>query len=123
VTLINRSENFRADEITVEKIKQNPKFKAVTSVTMKEVTGDKFVSGLTIVHQDGTEETLPVSGIFVEIGQISNGTFLKDIVEVDATGKVVIDPWTQRTSTDGTGLQETSPIFTITRTISLPETE
>lgn len=101
VTLINRSEIFRADEITVEKIKQDPKFKMITSVSMKEVVGDKFVSGLTIVHKDGTEEILPVSGIFVEIGQISNGTFLKDIVEVDATGKVVIDPWTQRTSTDG----------------------
>ncbi len=101
VTLINRSEVFRADEITVEKIKQDPKFKAITSVDMKEVVGDKFVSGLTIVHKDGTEETLPVSGIFVEIGQISNGTFLKNIVEIDVTGKVVIDPWTQRTSTDG----------------------
>ena len=55
-----------------------------------------------ITHKDsGKDESLDIAGVFVEIGQISNGGFMKDVVEVDAGGKIVIDPWTQRTSVEG----------------------
>jgi thioredoxin reductase len=102
VTLINRTANFRADEITVEKIRNTPNVTILTNVVPKEILGEQFVSGITITHTDtGQDETLNASGIFVEIGQISNGGFLGDIVEVDPAGKITIDPWTQRTSTSG----------------------
>ncbi len=102
VTLVHRSDTFKADEITVEKIKSDPKVRIITNTEIKEVLGEKFVSGLTIVHKDtGADETLNVAGIFVEIGQISNGGFMKDVVEVDSFGKIIIDPWTQKTSTEG----------------------
>jgi alkyl hydroperoxide reductase subunit F len=102
VTLIHRSDTFRADPITVEKIKSGPKVRIITNAEIKEVLGEKFVSGLKISHKDtGAEETLDVAGIFVEIGQISNGGFMKDVVKVDEFGKIIIDPWTQKTSTEG----------------------
>lgn len=102
VTLVHRSDTFRADEITVEKIKANPKVRLITNAEVKEVLGENFVSGITITHKStGEDEALSVAGIFVEIGQISNGGFMKDVVEVDAGGKIVIDPWTQRTSVEG----------------------
>ncbi|HRH25086.1 MAG TPA: FAD-dependent oxidoreductase [Candidatus Paceibacterota bacterium] len=102
VTLIHRNETFKADEITVEKIKQDPKVRIITNAETLEVLGENFVSGIRIKHKDtGEEETLNISGVFVEIGQISNGGFMKDLVEVDSTGKIVIDPWTQKTSVEG----------------------
>lgn len=102
VTLVHRSNNFKADEITVEKIKSDPKVRIITNAETKEVFGDKFVSGIKILHKDtGEEEILNISGVFVEIGQISNGVFLKGFLEVDEFGKIIIDPWTQRTSTEG----------------------
>lgn len=102
VTLVHRSNNFKADEITVEKIKSDPKVRIITNAETKEVLGDKFVSGIKILHKDtGEEEILNISGVFVEIGQISNGVFLKDLLDVDEFGKIIIDPWTQRTSTEG----------------------
>lgn len=102
VTLVHRSESFKADPITVEKIKSDPKVRIITNAEVKEVLGDAFVSGISIIHKDtGTEETLNVAGIFVEIGQISNGGFMKDVVKVDEFGKIIIDPWTQKTSVEG----------------------
>lgn len=102
VTLIHRNETFKADEITVEKIKADPKVRIITNTETLEVLGDKFVSGLKIKNKDtNEEETLNVAGIFVEIGQISNGGFMSDLVEVDSFGKIVIDPWTQKTSVEG----------------------
>ena len=102
VTLLHRNDAFRADEITVEKVLKNPKMKAVTNVEILEVKGDKFVEG--IVYKDrttGKETELKVSGIFVEIGQIPNTSFVKDIVKLDEIGRVKIDPTTQKTGTPG----------------------
>ena len=102
VTLLHRSESFRADEVTVEKVLKNPKMRAVKNTEILEVKGDKFVEG--IVYKDrttGKETELKVSGIFVEIGQIPNTGFAKDILELDKIGRVKIDPTTQKTGTPG----------------------
>ncbi|MBY0376669.1 FAD-dependent oxidoreductase [Patescibacteria group bacterium] len=102
VTLLHRSDSFRADEVTVEKVLNNPKMKAIKNVDILEVKGEKFVEG--IVYKDqktGEEHTLPVAGIFVEIGQIPNTQFAKDLVALDSYNQIKIDPMTQKTETKG----------------------
>jgi alkyl hydroperoxide reductase subunit F len=102
VTLLHRSDTFRADEVTVEKISKNPKFKAIKNVDIIEVTGDKFVDG--IIYKDKiSNEThkLDAAGIFVEIGQIPNTNFANDVLQLDEIGRITIDPWTGRTKTEG----------------------
>ena len=102
VTLLHRSESFRADEVTVEKVLRNPKMKAVKDLEILEVKGDKFVEG--IVYKDnktGEVTELKVSGIFIEIGQIPNTDFVKDIVPLDKQNRIKINPLNQRTETEG----------------------
>lgn len=102
VTLLNRSDTFRADEITVEKVLKNPKMKAIKNADILEIKGEKFVEG--IVFKDrttGAETELKVSGIFVEIGQIPNTGFVKDIVPLDEIGRIKINPLNQKTETPG----------------------
>lgn len=102
VTLIHRSTEFRADEITVKKIMNNPKFKAITNAEIIRVDGDKFVSSLTYKDKNtGEEKIIPVTGIFVEIGQTPNVDFVKNIIEMDQIGKIIVDPMTQMTSVPG----------------------
>ena len=102
VTLISRSELFRADEITVQKVLSNPKMSVIKNVEILEVLGDKFVDGL--IYKDritGKQKKLKVSGIFVEVGQIPNTDFAKDIVPLDDIGRIKIDAWSQKTETPG----------------------
>jgi NADH-dependent peroxiredoxin subunit F len=102
VTLIHRSEHFRADEITVEKVQNHPKVTIVTNAEITEVHGEMFVDGISYKNKLTGEIThLDVSGIFVEIGQIANTSFIGEIVEKDEYGKIIIDPWTQKTSAEG----------------------
>ncbi len=101
VTIINRSDKFRADEITVEKVSKNPKIKILLNAEILEVKGDKFVEGLVYKDKDGKESELPVSGVFVEIGQIPNTGFAKGVVPLDEYGRIKIDPWTNKTETPG----------------------
>ncbi len=101
VTLLSRGD-FRADEITVEKVLKNPKMTARKNVDILEIKGDKFVEGL--VYKDsntGEEHELKVSGVFVEVGQIPNTSFAKDLVPLDQIGRVKINPLNQKTEVAG----------------------
>jgi len=102
VTLIHRSAEFKADEITVKKVSENPNFKAITNADIIRVDGNQFVESLTYKDKnDNTEKTLKTGGIFVEIGQTPNTDFVKNLVEFDKFGKIVVDPMTQATSVPG----------------------
>ena len=102
VTLINRSDTFRADQITIDKVLKNPKIIAIKNVDILEIQGDKFVEGLVYKNTTTAEEKeLKVSGIFVEIGQIPNTSFVKDLVPLDEIGRIKIDAWSQKTEIPG----------------------
>lgn len=101
VTLLSRSA-FRADEITVSQTTKDLKFRGLTNVEMLDVFGGDFVEGMTIRHTDtGLTEKLPAKGIFVEIGQLPNSDFAKEIVSLNETGCIKIDPRTQATTAPG----------------------
>ena len=102
VTLIHRRSEFRADEITVDKIFKDPKFKAILNADILKVEGDQFVKSLTYKDNvTGVVSTIETTGVFVEIGQIPNTSFVKDVVKIDEFGKIIVDPMTQMTSTPG----------------------
>ena len=102
VTLIHRHDDFKADAITVEKALAHPNMTVLTKTEPVAVLGEKFVNGLVVKNRD-TEEvsTLAVSGIFVEAGVVPNTAFAKDVVELDAIGRVVTNPKNQHTSVEG----------------------
>lgn len=99
VTLLSRSEP-RADAITVEKLKQNEKFKLVINAIPKKVEGSVFVESITYTDATG-DVILPVSAIFVEIGQVPATSFVEGLVDMTPTKNIVINPRTQETSVKG----------------------
>ncbi len=102
VTLLEYGDKFVADEVTVEKIHQNEKFKSLKNVEVKEILGDKFVTGVKYINRISNEEaTLDTGGVFVEIGMVPNTSLVKDIVELDSRGRVPVDHQTQKAGTEG----------------------
>jgi alkyl hydroperoxide reductase subunit F len=100
VTLLHRGPAFKADPVTVEKVLAHENMTGILNAQTKEVVAEKFVSGLTYTDAvTGEDHTLPVTGIFVEIGMIPNTDFVADVVERDEYNRITIDPWTQKTST------------------------
>lgn len=97
VTLIHRHAAFKGDAITVEKILAHANMRTMLNSEPVAVAGEKFVTGLTVRNKETAEETtLPVSGVFVEIGVLPNTDFTKDVVALDEVGRVKTDPRTQR---------------------------
>jgi len=102
VTLINRTEKFKADPVTVDAVSKNPHFRIVTNAISKEVKGEKFVNAF--VYNDtktGNDVEIPTSGIFVEIGSLPTTYFIKDLVKLTEYNQVIVDPRNQRTSVEG----------------------
>ncbi|MBI2048609.1 MAG: FAD-dependent oxidoreductase [Parcubacteria group bacterium] len=99
VTLLNRSDVFKADEVTVAKVLANPKMKAIKNAEPLEVIGEKFVTGFKFRDANTKEEqVLPVQGVFVEIGLLPNTAWLGEAVSLSPIKQVVTDPRTQKTS-------------------------
>ena len=102
VTLLEAGDCMRADKITIDKISAHPNFKSFKNVELLKIEGDKFVESLTFKDRaSGEEKTIPVGGIFVEIGQTPNTGFIKELVKTTEQGKIIVDPVTQKTSVDG----------------------
>jgi alkyl hydroperoxide reductase subunit F len=102
VTLLHRGSQFKADPVTVEKVLAHAHMRGILNAAPTEVTGDKFVTGLTY-RDTATDEThtLSAAGIFVEVGMIPNTSFATPLVAVDQYQRITIDPWTQQTSVPG----------------------
>jgi len=102
VTLLHRGPEFKADQITVQKVLQNPKMKAIRNAQTKEIKGDKFVTSL--IYEDGdTGESheIQTGGVFVEIGLVPATGYIGDFLEMTDYKQVVVDPKNQRTSVEG----------------------
>jgi alkyl hydroperoxide reductase subunit F len=102
VTLVNRTDKLRADEVTVAKVLSHPNMRLVNSAIVTEVKGDKFVSALVYTDStSGKSVELPLAGIFVEIGLIPSTDFLKDTVELNNYSQIIVDPRNQQSKTSG----------------------
>jgi len=100
VTLLNRSDVFKADEVTVNKVLSHPNMTAIKGAKLLEILGDKFVSGLKY-KIDEAEQELAVTGIFVEIGSIPTTSFVEGLVDMTEYKQIKVDAKNQRTSMDG----------------------
>jgi len=102
IHLIQRSDVLKGDIITQEKIKSSPKVKVITMAKPLEIIGDKFVESLKYEDRNtGETKEIKLEGVFVEIGSIPNADMVKDSVELNKYGEIVVDHKTQRTSLPG----------------------
>lgn len=99
VTLLNRAEVFKADEITTSAALADPKMKAFPNAETLEIVGDKFVTGLRWKDiKTGEKHKIDVDGVFVEVGLLPNTAWLNSAIEKNKIGQIIVDPRTQRAS-------------------------
>jgi len=102
VTLLNRTAEFRADELTIKKLKEHPNFKIITNAVPVEILGDKLAVGIVYKDQVTKEKVrLETPGIFVEIGALPTTEFAKNVVDLNPLGYIPVDPRNQQTKTAG----------------------
>jgi thioredoxin reductase (NADPH) len=92
VYLVHRRDELRAAPIAQERCFASAKFEFVWDSVPRRIEGHEAVEALEVENvKTGELRTLPVNGVFMYIGQLPNTTWLKDTVELDATGHIVTD--------------------------------
>jgi thioredoxin reductase (NADPH) len=102
VTLIHRRDQLRASKIMAERAENDPKLHFAWNSAVLDVLGDAKVSGL-ILQDTVTGETreLPVTGLFVAIGHDPRSELVKDQIDLDAEGYVVVQGRSTATNLEG----------------------
>ncbi|HIX80325.1 MAG TPA: thioredoxin-disulfide reductase [Candidatus Corynebacterium faecipullorum] len=103
VTIIHRSENFRASKIMLERAKENPKIKWLTNTTVERVLEKDGKVGALEVKNVLTGETneLDLTAMFVAIGHEPRSGFLNGQVETNQAGYVTVEQPSTKTSLPG----------------------
>lgn len=104
VTLINRSENFRASKIMLTKARENSKIEIITNAVIDEVLGveSKKVSGVRLKDVvTGEISELSCSGLFIAIGHKPNVSLFDGQIEVDENKYIITKPKSTATNVEG----------------------
>ena len=88
--LIHRREEFRADPITLEKLKSSPNVEILTNANVLEIIGDKKVETLKLKTSFG-DHLIKVDGVFIEIGHEVKADFIKGLVDLNPQNEVIVD--------------------------------
>ena len=101
VYMIHRRDTFRADEVTVEKMKKIPNVELVLDSSPVEIKGDKVVTGVTVKNlKTNKTSDIEINGFFIEIGHIIDSSMVKGTVKMNEREEILVDE-VQRTSYPG----------------------
>ena len=102
VTVVHRRDTLRASKIMQERAFANPKITFVWDSEPVEVLGQDKVTGLRLRStKDGTEQVLPVTGVFVAIGHDPRSDLFAGQLATDPDGYLLVEQPSTRTAIEG----------------------
>ncbi|WP_435277723.1 thioredoxin-disulfide reductase [Rhodococcus yananensis] len=91
VTLIHRSENFRASKVMLARARENDKIRFATNTRVVEVQGENSVENLVVEDTvTGERRDLAVTGLFVAVGHDPRSSLVTGQVDLDGEGYVQV---------------------------------
>ncbi|OGB74783.1 hypothetical protein A2810_00520 [candidate division Kazan bacterium RIFCSPHIGHO2_01_FULL_49_10] len=92
VYLVHRRDEFKAEQILVDRLKQSANVKLILNSAIDTIYGNGLVSGIKIKDLTTDQVSdLAVQGVFVEIGYEVTADFLPDGIKLNEAGEVIID--------------------------------
>lgn len=93
VTLFEFMDQLKADDVLQRKLRSLNNVEIITNARTTEVVGDgRQVTGLRYENRKtGEVQSVPVAGVFVQIGLLPNTDFLRGAVDLTKFGEVVVD--------------------------------
>ena len=93
VTIVHRSDRFRASKIMFDRSNNNPKIDILKFRTIHEIYGDEktgMVRGVKLQDtQTSNVSDFPIQGVFIAIGHIPNTRLFEGQIELDPQGYIL----------------------------------
>jgi alkyl hydroperoxide reductase subunit F len=92
IILLNSRKGWQADEIFRQRLAPYGKHTLLDSHELLRIAGDETVRTAVIRNSEtGQEQEVSLDGVFIEIGLVPNSGPVKDLVNLNEQGEVVID--------------------------------
>ncbi len=92
VYIIHRRNQFRADKIFQDRVKENDKIETILNHIPVEIKGENQVESLVIEEKNTKKrKEIRIDGVFFFIGLSPNTEFLKDFVNTDENGYIIVN--------------------------------
>ena len=103
VTMLVRSDKFRASKIMAERVQKTENIEILMHTETEEVLGDgQVVTGVKVKNRaTGETREIPATGFFVAIGHKPNTDIFADYITLDETGYIVNVPGSSKTNVAG----------------------
>lgn len=102
IYILEGGPEVRADAENQERVRKTGKAEVITNAILKKIQGKQFVDSL--IYEDkktGKTITLPLEGIFVEIGSQPSTSFAKGLVDFNERDEIKVEFETYQTKTPG----------------------
>jgi thioredoxin reductase (NADPH) len=103
VTMLVRSDKFRASKIMEERVKKTPNIEILFNTETDEVLGENdLVTGVRVKERTtGENKVIPCTGFFVAIGHKPNTDVFKPFIDMDEVGYIKNVPGSSKTNVEG----------------------
>ena len=92
VYIIHRRDEFRGEPQNLEAVKKKDNIEFVLNSTISELKGDKALEAVVVKNKETQEEKeIPVSGLFIAIGQEPDNGDFSPVADLDKGGYIVAD--------------------------------
>ncbi|MBN1222617.1 MAG: thioredoxin-disulfide reductase [Candidatus Aminicenantes bacterium] len=91
VKVFHRRDQFRAEKILQDRTKTHKKIDIVWDTVIEEIKGHNILENLSVKNvKTGAVSEVKIDGLFVSIGTIPNSEFVKDLVDRNEWGEIVV---------------------------------
>lgn len=92
ILLIVRSGELKGDQITQEKVLASPKVSVLYHTLTQEIFGEDNVVGIRVKNSETqAEQIIDLDGVFVEIGMVPNTEFVRELLDLNDRGEIILD--------------------------------
>jgi len=100
VTIMTRNDEFRGERVLIERMNENANIVKIMNGVTKAIAGETAPTGV-VVDIAGQEQTIAVTGVFVEVGYTVNPKLVVGLASLDARNQIIVDPLTNGTDIPG----------------------
>ena len=88
VYLIHRRDEFRAEEATVEHLKEKENIEFIYNSTVTKLNNKEILESIEVTNKDGSVKTINIDGLFVAVGRIPENQNFAKLIDLDEAGYI-----------------------------------
>ena len=89
VYLIHRRDSFRAENATVDVLKERKNIEFVYNSNVTKLNGEDHLESILVTDNDGNKKDIEIDGLFVAVGRIPETENFAKIIDVDKSGFII----------------------------------